>query len=493
MSKELLLVLETVANEKDISKELLFEAMEEALAVVTKKELGENLNIEVTIDRHTGDYKAERVWHVVPEDQEEIDYTRDLYEDVAIEKGYDVVAGDVIREEVKAADFGRIAATTAKQILTKKIRNFEREKTANIYLDKLGTIVYGEVKRVTYEMLIIDLGGNAEGILPRQDLIQRERFRVGDKIRCCVESIENDENNKPHSVMLSRSSNTMLRALFALEVPEVEEELVTIVNVVREPGFRAKVTVKSNDKRVDPCGACVGVRGSRIHSIMNEVAGERIDIILWDADIVQYAINSLSPVAAEDVVEVNLDEENNSMDIVIKQDSLSKAIGRNGVNVRLASTLIGWRINVLSDSEQEEKQLSIVETFVEVLDVDHDFAMVLIEEGIETLEDLAYLDKEELLEIDGFDEDVVNELQERAKAALLTMALGSKKPSQDLLGMEGMSVELADQLAKNDVCTMENLADLSVDELRDMAKISEEDGAKLIMQARAPWFEQENK
>lgn len=281
----------------------------------------------------------------------------------------------------------------------------------------------------------------------------------------------------------------MLKALFKLEVPEVEEETIEVVNVVREPGFRSKVTVKSNDQRIDPCGACVGVRGSRIHSVMNELNGEKVDVILWDAETVQYAINSLSPVGAEDILEVNVDEESSSMDIVVRQESLSKAIGKNGVNVRLASALIGWKINVLSDSEQEEKQVGIVETFVEVLDIDHDFALVLIEEGIETLEDLAYLDKDELLEIEGFDEDVVDELQERAKAALVSKALGGKEPAEDLLNMQGMSEELAKQLAQSNVATMEDLAELSVDELLDIVPMDEEQATDLIMQARAPWFE----
>jgi len=489
MSKELLMVLETVANEKDISKDLLFEAMEEALAIVTKKELDEQMNIEVQIDRITGDYTADRVWHIVSEDEDLIDYARELYEDVAREKGYDVKAGDVIREPVETKVFGRIAATMAKQILMKKIRNFERERTARIYQEKVGEIVYGEVKRSTYELLIIDLGGSAEGILPKKDLIARERFRVGDKIRSCVQSIELDEFGVPNTIMLSRSSNTMLKALFKLEVPEVEEELVTVMNVVREAGFRSKVTVKSNDKRIDPCGACVGMRGSRIHSIMGELNGEKVDVILWDAETVQYAINSLSPVDAADIMEVNVDEESSTMDIIIKQESLSKAIGKNGVNVRLASALIGWKINVLSDSEQEEKQLSIVEQFVEVLDIDHDFALVLIEEGIETLEDLAYLDKEELLEIEGFEEDMVDELQERAKAALLLQALVDKEPAQDLLDMQGMNEELAKKLAQSEIVTMEDLAELSVDELLDIATMDESQATDLIMQARAPWFE----
>ncbi|ASG68824.1 transcription termination/antitermination protein NusA [Francisella halioticida] len=489
MSKELLLVLETVANEKDISKDLLFEAMEEALAIVTKKELDEQMNIEVTIDRVTGDFTANRVWHIVSEDEDLIDYSKELYEDVAQEKGYNVKAGDVIREPVEVKEYGRIAATMAKQILMKKIKNFEKEKTAKIYQGKIGDIVYGEVKRATYEILIIDLGSNAEGILLKKDLIARERFRVGDKIRVCVESVEQDEFGKPNTVMLSRASNTMLKALFKLEVPEVEEELINIVSVVREPGFRSKVTVKSNDKRIDPCGACVGVRGSRIHSIMNELNGEKVDVILWDEDAVQYAINSLSPVDSEDILEVNVDEESNAMDIVVKQESLSKAIGKNGVNVRLASALIGWRINVLSDTEQEEKQISIVEKFVEVLDIDHDFALVLIEEGIETLEDLAYLDRDELLEIEGFGEDVVDELQERAKAAVLSEALGDGEPAEDLLNMQGMNQDLANQLAQNNIVTMENLAELSVDELLDIVVMDEEQATDLIMQARAPWFE----
>ena len=489
MSKELLMVLETVANEKDISKDLLFYAMEEALAMVTKKELDEQMNIEVQIDRVTGDYTADSVWHIVSEDEDLIDYARELYEDVAREKGYDVKAGDVIREPVETKVFGRIAATMAKQILMKKIKNFERERTARIYQEKVGEIVYGEVKRATYELLIIDLGGSAEGILPKKDLIARERFRVGDKIRSCVQSIEHDEFGVPNTIMLSRSSNTMLKALFKLEIPEVEEELVTVVNVVREPGFRSKVTVKSNDKRIDPCGACVGMRGSRIHSIMGELNGEKVDVILWDAETVQYAINSLSPVDAADIMEVNVDEESSTMDIIIRQESLSKAIGKNGVNVRLASALIGWKINVLSDSEQEEKQLSIVETFVEVLDIDHDFALVLIEEGIETLEDLAYLDREELLEIEGFEEEMVDELQERAKAALLSQALVDKKPAEDLLNMQGMNEELANKLAQSEVVTMEDLAELSVDELLDIVSMDESQATDLIMQARAPWFE----
>ncbi|WP_150467532.1 transcription termination factor NusA [Francisella sp. SYW-9] len=489
MSKELLLVLETVANEKDISKDLLFEAMEEALAIVTKKELDEQMNIEVTIDRVTGEFTADRVWHIVSENEDLIDYSKELYEDVAQEKGYDVKAGDVIREPVEVDGYGRIAATMAKQILMKKIKNFEKEKTAKIYQEKIGDIVYGEVKRATYEILVIDLGSNAEGILPKKDLIARERFRVGDKIRACVENVEQDEFGNPSTVMLSRASDTMLKALFKLEVPEVEEELINVVNVVREPGFRSKVTVKSNDQRIDPCGACVGVRGSRIHSIMSELNGEKVDVILWDEDTVQYAINSLSPVDSEDILEVNVDEESSTMDIVVKQESLSKAIGKNGVNVRLASALIGWRINVLSDTEQEEKQMSIVEKFVEVLDIDHDFALVLIEEGIETLEDLAYLDKEELLEIEGFDEEVVNELQERAKAAVLSKALGDKEPAEDLLNMQGMSQDLANQLAQNNIVTMEDLAELSVDELLDIVTMDEEQATDLIMQARAPWFE----
>jgi N utilization substance protein A len=488
MSKELLLVLETVANEKDISQDLLFGAMEDALAIVTKKELESQMTVEVTIDRETGEYTADRVWHIVSEDEDLIDYDKELYEDVAIENGYDVKAGDVIREAVEVQPFGRIAATMAKQILMKRIKNFEREKAAKEYQQKLGEIVYGEVKRSTYEILIIDLGGNADGILAKKDLIARERFRVGDKIKVCVESIECDEDGTPNSITLSRSSETMLKALFKLEIPEVEEELVEVVNVVREPGFRSKVTVKSNDQRIDPCGACVGVRGSRIHSVMSELNGERVDVILWSDDPVQYAINSLSPVSADDIVEVSVDEDALSMDIVVNEDSLSKAIGKSGVNVRLASALIGWRINVLSGAEQEEKQLSIVERFIEVLDVDQDFALVLIEEGIETLDDLAYLDRDELLDIEGFDEDIVDELQERAKAAVLAEALGGDEPAEDLLAMEGMSEELAKQLAEKGIVTMEDLADLSVDELLELATIEEQKATSLIMLARAPWF-----
>ena len=489
MSKELLLVLETVANEKDISKDLLIKAMEDALAAIVKKELNEEMSVEVNIDRATGEFTANRVWEIVPEDQEEIDFSKQLYDDVAIEKGYDVVVGDIVKEPVEINDFGRIAASTAKQVLMKKIRFFEKEKTASIYKQKIGEIVYGEVKRTTYDFLIIDLGGNAEGVLPRKELILKERYRIGDRIKVCVEGVEYDDDGNPNSVILSRTSNAMLKALFSLEIPEVEEELINIVNVVREPGFRAKVTVKSNDQRIDACGACVGVRGSRIHSIMSGINGERVDVVLWDEEVVQYAINSLSPVDAEDVLEVNLDEETKTMEIVLKQESLAKAIGKNGINVRLASELIGWKINVLSDTEQEEKQMSVVERFVEVLDIDEDFALVLIEEGIEALEDLAYLDRAELLEIEGFDEETVDELQQRAKTALVSKALNNKEPEKDLLDMQGMQESLAKELAKADITTMEGLAELSVDELLEIVEIDEKTATDLIMQARAPWFE----
>ena len=487
MSKDLLNVLETVANEKDIPEDFLFEAMEEALAIVTKKDIDENMEVEVSIDRDSGEILTDRIWTIVSEDEDLIDYSIELYEDVAKEKGYDVKVDDVIKERIESVSFGRIAATTAKQVLMKKIRTYERKRTSNIYRDKIGTIVFGEVKRISHEFLIIELANNVDAILEKKELINRERFKIGDKIKCCVIDVDYDDG-VGKGILLSRSNSMMLKALFELEVPEAQEEIIQIVNVQREPGIRSKVTVKSNDKRIDPCGACVGVRGSRIRYITEEVNGERIDVILWDENIVQYAINSLSPVDAEDIIEVNLDEETNSMDIVVKQDSLSKAIGRNGINVRLASALIGWKIKVISDVQQEEKQLSIVENFAEILDIDYDLALVIIEEGIETLEDLAYLDEEELLEIEGFDEDIVKELQERAKTALLSEAFGSK-PSQDLLDLEGITEDLANELARKNICTLEQLADLSVDELLELINISEENGAKIIMKARAPWFE----
>jgi len=490
MNVGLLEVVEMVANARDLPREDIQKYMEEALATVVKKTIDPNMEIKAHIDGITGEFKASRVWHIVDEDHLIENYSAEMYVDVANEKGFEVEVGDTLEQELKAVELGRIASTTAKQVLMKRIRTAEREKRINSFRKKVGTLVYGAVKKITYDFLVIDLGEGAEGILFRKDMIMRERYNVGNNIRAVVDSIDFDEEHQGKGIILSRTSKKMLEALLKLEVPEVEEEIINIVNIVREPGVRAKVTVKSNDKRIDPCGACVGVRGSRIQVITDELNNEKIDVILWNENKVQYTVNALSPVDSEDITSVSVDEEGQEMEIIIKQDSLSRAIGRNGVNVRLASALVGWKIKIISDVEQEEKLVGVVNTFSQSLDVDHDLAMAIVEEGIETLEELAYIDTEELLAIEGFDIGVVAELQDRAKTALLSDALDfSKKLSSELLKMGGMNDIIAKALADNNIFTMNALADLSVDELKEIVDINEKDATNLIMLARAPWFE----
>ena len=491
MSRELLLVIETVANEKEVSKELLFAAMEEALAMATKKRFEEGADIVVKIDRKTGDYEAFRQWAVVDEDHEIENYAAELYVDVAQEKGHDVKIGDILTEPVESVEFGRIAAMTAKQIIMQKVRDEERRIMVSKFRDKVGKIVYGEVKRATRDFLIIDLGNDAEGVLPRKELLPKENYRLNDKLRACILRIDDDA--KGHQIILSRANKKMLHALLILEVPEVAEELMDLVAIARDPGSRAKVAVKSNDKRIDPVGACVGMRGSRIQAIINELQGERVDIVLWDDNPAQFVINALAPAEVSSLVQ---DEDKQSMQVAVKEDQLSQAIGKNGQNVRLATALTGWHINVIADTvaektQQEEEQKSI-QLFMEALDIDQDVAEVLIGEGFSSLEEVAYVAREEMLGIDGFDNEICEELQERAKTALISQALAGNKPAENLIVMEGMTAEWADTLAQNEVITMEDLAELAVDDLREIISISEEQAAALIMIARAPWFVEGN-
>ena len=491
MSKELLLVIETVANEKEVSREMLFEAMEEALAMATKKRFEEDAHIAVKIDRKTGEYEASRQWTIVDEDHEIENYAAELYVDVAQEKGHDVKVGDTLAEAVESVEFGRIAAMTAKQIIMQKVREEERRLMVDKFRDRVGSIVYGEVKRSTRDLLILDLGDDAEGVLYRKDLLPKEHYHLNDKLRACVLKIE--EDHKEHQIILTRAHRNMLQALLALEVPEVAEELMDIVNIARDSGSRAKVAVKSNDKRIDPVGACVGMRGSRIQAITNELQGERVDVVLWDENPAQYVINSLAPAEVTSIVQ---DEDTQSMQVAVKEDQLSQAIGKNGQNVRLASALTGWHINVIAESvaqEQQEKEAQeIMSIFVSELDIDQDIAEVLLEEGFTTLEEVAYVDKNEMSVIEGFDAEICEELQERAKTALISRALAGNKPAQDLLEMEGMTQEWANQLAEKDVITMEDLAELATDDLQELLPIDQDKAAELIMTARAPWFKEDN-
>ena len=489
MGKELLLVIDAVANEKEMSRDMLLKAMEDALQVATAKRFTEDVDIRVTIDRKTGEYSTFRLWHIVPEDHKIENYASELYADVAREKGHNVEAGCVLEEKLDSIEFGRIEAMIAKQVIMQKVRDEERRLMVSRFKDKVGEIIYGEVKRSTRDFLLLDLGYDAEGILCRTELLPKERYRLNDKLRACIHRI--DEQTKSYQIVLSRTDKKMLEALLVLEVPEISEELIDIVNIARDPGSRAKVAVKSNDKRIDPVGACVGMRGSRIQAITDELQGERVDIVLWDDNPAQYVINSISPV---EVISVIQDEDSRIMEIAVKSENLSQAIGKNGQNVRLASILTGWHINIIDESVAVEKQQKeagkTMSTFVSVLDVDKSIAEVLFSEGFTTLEEVAYIDKVEMMKLEGFDEEIIDELQERAKTALLSQALVSEKPDDSLLHMDGMTIEWANTLSQNKIVTMEDLAELSSDDLTDIIPMSQEQASALIMLAREPWFNQ---
>lgn len=488
MNKELLLSIETVANEKEVSKEVLFIAMEAALATVTKKRFSQDAKIKVIINRKTGLYSSVRQWKIVADDALENPDT-EWTVNIAKEKGYSLLSiGDIVEKPVNSIKFGRIAAMLAKQVITYKVREEEKRLMVKKFKDKIGKIIYGEVIRTTRDFMILDLGSNADGILYRNELLPKENYHLNDKVRVCI--IKIDENSKGHQIILSRTHPSMLNALLVLEVPEVAEELMDIVHIVRDPGSRAKVAVKSNDKRIDPVGACIGIRGSRIQAIMNELQGERIDIILWDDDPAQYVINSIAPAKALSIVQ---DEENQKMEIAVKEEQLSQSIGKNGQNVLLASALTNWKIRIIAESSAEEKQQrefhAKVQKFTCALDVDQDVAKLLIKEGFNTLEEIAYIEEIELLKINDFTKEVVQELQERAQTALISDALSKKKPLDELLSIEDMTEEWAKILSNNGILTMEDLADLASDDLMEIIPISEKQAASIVMKARAPWFE----
>lgn len=494
MSKELLRVIETVANEKEVSRDLLFSTMEEALAIATKKRFEEDAEITVKIDRKTGNYQTFRKWKIVDENHEIENYSKELYVDVAREKGNEVTVGDILLTPVKSVEFARIAAMTAKQIIMQKVREEERRLMVAKFRNKIGKIVYGEVKRISRDSLIIDLGEDAEGILPRKELLPKENYRLNDRLRSCVLYIDEDRKGSRHQIILSRANSKMLQALLALEVPEIAEELIDIVNVARDPGIRSKVSVKSNDRRIDPIGACVGMRGSRIQAITNELQGERIDIILWDDNPAQFVINALAPAEVTSIVQ---DEDKQIMQVAVMENQLSQTIGKNGQNVRLVTTLTGWHINVLSNIAAEKvhkkEEEGTIHLFMESLDIDIVSAKNLVKEGFTTLEEVAYVSMKELLGIDGFfDHNTCKELQERAKTALISQALSAKNPSEDLLSMSGMTPYWAESLAQKDIIKMADLAELAVDDLREIISISEDRAADLIMTARAPWFEDDS-
>ena len=492
MTKEILLVAEAVSNEKGVSRDIIFEAIEQALATATKKRYDEESDIQVNIDRDTGDYETFRRWEVVSDDELALLGTQFTTEEAA-EKDPNLQVGDVYQEQVENVGFGRIAAQTAKQVIVQKVREAERAQVVEEYEGREGELVSGTVKKVTRDHIVVDLGNNAEGSLPREELVGREVFRMGDRVRAILQDIRPEARGP--QLFLSRACPEMIVELFKVEVPEISEEVIEIRAAARDPGSRAKIAVKTNDGRIDPVGACVGMRGSRVQAVSGELGNERVDIVLWDDNPAQLVINAMAPAEVESII---VDEDTGSMDVAVEEENLAQAIGRSGQNVRLASDLTGWTINVMSLEEAAEKNQAesgvIITRFMESLDVDQDVAEVLVEEGFTSLEEVAYVPLEEMMAIEGFDEDIAEELRARAKDALLTQAiaseeqLGEVEPAEDLLTMDGMERHLAFVLASRGVVTMEDLAEQAVEDLIDIEGLDEQRAGELIMTARAPWF-----
>lgn len=493
MSKEILLVAEAVSNEKGVSEDIIFEALESALAMATKKRYEEEADIVVNIDRESGDYESFRRWLVVADDEMALLGTQFTTEEAA-EVNTSLQVGDWHQEQVENVEFGRIAAQTAKQVIVQKVREAERAKIVDEYQDRIGELIGGTVKRVTREHIIVDLGNNAEGLLSREQVVGREAFRINDRVRAIL--IEVNPEARGPQLILSRICNEMLIELFKVEVPEISEQVIEIRAAARDPGSRAKIAVKTNDGRIDPVGACVGMRGSRVQAVSNELMNERVDIVLWDDNQAQLVINAMAPAEVESIV---VDEDSRTMDVAVADDNLAQAIGRNGQNVRLASELTGWIINVMSTEDanlkQEEEAGKVMQMFIDSLEVDEDVGLVLVEEGFTSLEEVAYVPLEEMVAIEGFDEDIAEELRARAKDALLTSAIASQEhaaePAEDLLGMEGMDKALAYQLAGLGVVTMEDLAEQAIEDIIELEGLDEERAGELIMAARAPWFAEE--
>ncbi len=493
MNKEILLVVDMVSNEKGVDKWIIFDALECALASATKKRHANNIDVRVAIDEYTGDYTTFRRWEVV---DKVISPERQLTLEEAREKQPSVELEGFIEEIIESVGFDRIGAQTAKQVIVQKIREAERAKVVDAFLDRQGELVNGVVKRMERGNITLDLGNNAEAFISREEMIPKEPVRVGDRLRGYLKLVRPEARGP--QIFLSRAAPELLISLFTLEVPEIGEGLIEILSAARDPGSRAKIAVSAQDPRIDAVGACVGMRGSRVQAVSNELAGERVDIIEWDDNPAQYVINAMSPA---EVISIILDEEAHSMDVAVKEDQLSQAIGRGGQNVRLASQLTGWTLNVMTESQAEEKhnaeESTLKNLFISQLTIDEDVAALLVDEGFSTLEEIAYVPLNEMLEIDDLDEDTVEELRGRAKDALLTRAIANEEllddttPSEDLLNMEGMTEAFARILAGRGIVTMNDLAEQSTDELMEIEGIDNEKASQLIMAARAPWFEEE--
>jgi N utilization substance protein A len=493
MNKEILLVVGAMSHEKGVSKDTIFQAIEAALATATKKRHGGDIEVRVAINRETGDYETFRVWRVIGDDEPIENSDQQLRISDARWRDPNAQVSGMVEEPMESIAFGRIAAQTAKQVIVQKVREAERSKVVEAYRDRLGSLVMGVVKRMERGDVILDLGNNVEAKIPREHLIPREVIRMNDRVRGYLYEVR-PESRGPQ-LFVSRTAPEFLIELFKLEVPEVGDRLIEIMGAARDPGSRAKIAVRSKDTRIDPVGACVGMRGLRVQAVSNELAGERIDIVLWDSNPAQFVINAMAPAEVKSIV---VDEDAHSMDVAVAEEHLSQAIGRGGQNVRLASQLTGWELNIMTEVEAEEKTEAEAQAgqkmFMELLDVDEEVAGILVQEGFSSVEEIAYVPLQEMLAIEEFDEEMVQELRNRARDALLTRAIASEEqkqseqPAADLLALEGMDGVLAQRLAGQGVITREDLADQSIDDIKDIEGMGAERAAHLIMNARKLWF-----
>ncbi len=498
MSKEILMVVDAVSNEKGVEKDVIFEAIEAALASATRRRHAEDIDVRVAIDRETGEYDTFRQWLVFEDESTELEFPdRELRMIDAVDVNENAEPGGYVEVPMDSVEFGRIAAQTAKQVIVQKVREAEREQVVAEYKDREGEMLSGLVKRVDRNGVYIDLGGNAEGFVGREQMVPREPVRPQDRMKALLTEVRSEQRGP--QLFMTRTSPKFLVELFMIEVPEVGQGMIDILGAARDPGLRAKIAVKSNDSRIDPVGACVGMRGSRVQAVSNELAGERVDIILWDENPAQFVVNAMSPA---EVVSIVVDEDSHSMDIAVDEDKLSQAIGRGGQNIRLASELTGWELNVMTATDAEQKSetemRTVIELFSKQLDVDEEVALILVQEGFSTIEEVAYVPTSELVEIEEFDEDIVSELRNRARDILLTRAIvqeekiDDSEPAQDLLDLEGMEKSVAFKLASKGIVTREDLAELATDDLLEIYEEMDPDvAAALIMKARAHWFEAE--
>jgi len=492
MQNEILLVAESVSGEKGLPQEVIFEAIESALATATKRRYSEPSNIEVTIDKSSGEYETFRFWEVVDEEEFE-DSGLHILVDEAKKKDSKFEIGSRIEEKVENVEFGRIAAQAAKQVIVQKVREAERAKIVDQYRSFLGELVNGTVKKVTREFLIVDLGDGAEAILPRTELIPGEVYRIGDRLRAVLQ--EEERENRGSQLSLSRKCPEMVGELFRLEVPEIAEQVIEIKAIARDAGSRAKIAVKTNDNRIDPVGACVGMRGSRVQAVSAELGNERLDIVIWDDDPAELLINAIGPAEIDSIV---LDEENQTMEVAVDKDSLAQAIGRSGQNVRLCSLITGWKLNVVDKDETgqgENTSAATLQVLIDYLDVDKDLASVLINEGYSSLDLIAAAKESDLIKIEGFDEEISELLINRSKEALLTLTMEISSEAEDdeidLMAVKSVDMTLALELNQKGIKTREDLAELSVEELTDVIEMDEKTAADLIMEAREHWFKED--